>query len=58
MSLFSESVLNGLYPHGLIKSPISGGDGNTEYLALFGKNPEIPEKTADIAFVKEVVYGI
>ena len=32
--------------------------GNTEYLALFGKNPEIPEKTADIAFVKEVVYGI
>lgn len=58
MSLFSESVLYGLYPHGLIKSPISGGDGNTEYLALFGKNPEIPAKTADIAFVKEVVYGI
>ncbi len=58
MSLFSESVLYGLYSHGLIKSPISGGDGNTEYLALFEKEPEIPEKTSGAAFVKEVVYGV
>lgn len=58
MSLFSESVLYGLYPHELMKSPVKGGDGNTEYLALFRKKPEIPEKNADTAFVKEVVYGV
>lgn len=39
MSLFSESVLYGLYPHELMKSPVKGGDGNTEYLALFRKKP-------------------
>lgn len=46
MSLFSESVLYGLYPHELMKSPVKGGDGNTEYLALFRKKPEIPEKNS------------
>jgi len=29
---------HGIYLHGLIKSPIEGGDGNVEYLALFNKN--------------------
>ena len=28
----------GLYMQGLIKSPVTGGDGNTEFLALFGRN--------------------
>ena len=58
MSLFSESVLYGLYPHELMKSPVKGGDGNTEYLALFRKKPGISEKNADTSFVKEVVYGV
>ena len=30
----------GLYPTGLIRSPIEGGDGNVEYLAHFKKNSD------------------
>ena len=30
----------GLYPTGLIRSPIEGGDGNVEYLAHFRKNSD------------------
>ena len=34
-SLFRKAEAEGLYPEALIASPIEGGDGNREYLALF-----------------------
>lgn len=58
MSLFRSQYYTVFILHELMKSPVKGGDGNTEYLALFRKKPEIPEKNADTAFVKEVVYGV
>ncbi len=33
--LFHAAQINGLYPEALIPSPIEGGDGNREYIALF-----------------------
>ena len=36
--LFNRSVEAGLYPEKLTRSPITGGDGNTEYLVYFVKN--------------------
>ena len=36
--LFEKAKLSGLFPTGFTRSPITGGDGNTEYLALFVKN--------------------
>ena len=36
--LLSKASLSGLYPKAITRSPITGGDGNTEYLALFVKN--------------------
>lgn len=41
-ALFSAARANGLFPEGLIPSPISGGDGNREYLALFRAGTEPP----------------
>jgi 23S rRNA (cytidine1920-2'-O)/16S rRNA (cytidine1409-2'-O)-methyltransferase len=35
--LFEKSKLSGLFPAAFTRSPITGGDGNTEYLALFVK---------------------
>ena len=34
-TLFHTAEKAGLYPEALIPSPIAGGDGNREYLALF-----------------------
>ena len=36
--LFAKARLSGLSPEALTRSPITGGDGNVEYLALFVKN--------------------
>ena len=36
--LFEHSVECGLFPAALTRSPITGGDGNTEYLVCFVKN--------------------
>jgi len=35
--IFKSATDNFLIPQGVIKSPIEGGDGNTEYLAYFVK---------------------
>ena len=35
--LFAKARAEGLFPAALTRSPITGGDGNTEYLALFVK---------------------
>lgn len=46
----------GLYCGGVIHSPIEGGDGNHEYLALFSK---IKNKIAvDGLYIKKLVYGL
>lgn len=37
--VFASAKEHGLYPHALIRSPIVGGDGNVEFLALFSKAP-------------------
>ncbi|MBQ3489353.1 MAG: TlyA family RNA methyltransferase [Clostridia bacterium] len=46
-NLFQAAESEGLYPEALIPSPIEGGDGNREYLALFRigerKNTALPE---------------
>lgn len=52
-----ESVLGaadaeGLYCEGLTVSPIEGGDGNREYLALFGESGGF-----DRALIKQIVYN-
>ncbi len=39
--VFSFAVTCGMLPEKLIQSPITGGDGNTEYLALFRKCADI-----------------
>jgi 23S rRNA (cytidine1920-2'-O)/16S rRNA (cytidine1409-2'-O)-methyltransferase len=36
--LFERSAECGLFPAALTRSPITGGDGNTEYLVCFVKN--------------------
>ena len=36
-TLFEKARASGLYPCAFTRSPIAGGDGNTEYLALFVK---------------------
>ncbi|MBO5005818.1 MAG: TlyA family rRNA (cytidine-2'-O)-methyltransferase, partial [Clostridia bacterium] len=38
--LFECSKKAGLFPTALTRSPITGGDGNTEYLVCFIKNGE------------------
>ena len=38
LELFEKAKLANLFPVGFTRSPITGGDGNTEYLALFVKN--------------------
>lgn len=44
----------GLVPRGLIRSPIEGGDGNIEYLALFSRSGE--DSVGD-ALIDKVVLG-
>lgn len=43
--LFADARENSLYPAALTVSPIEGGDGNREYIALFIKDSGIPEIT-------------
>lgn len=43
--LLTASAQKGLFCHALMVSPIRGGDGNIEYLALFRKT-ERPQKLA------------
>lgn len=52
--LFTEAEEAGLYPEALSVSPIEGGDGNREYLALFriGKRQAPTPKN-----IKETVFG-
>ena len=45
-----ESALHGLYLRSVVLSPITGGDGNVEYLALFTR--ETPAKTTVFDFEK------
>ena len=52
--LFTEAEAMGLYPEALSVSPIEGGDGNREYLALF----RIGERRAPTPTnIKETVFG-
>ena len=53
-SLFAAAEKEGLFPEALIPSPIEGGDGNREYLALF----RIGEgKTFPSADIKKIVFS-
>ncbi len=47
--LFEEAELQGLYPEALIPSPIEGGDGNREYIALFRVGEKRETKPIEIA---------
>ena len=53
-NLFDAAQKEGLFPEALIPSPIEGGDGNREYLALFriGEGKGFP--SADI---KKTVFS-
>ncbi|MBO4217026.1 MAG: TlyA family RNA methyltransferase [Clostridia bacterium] len=53
--LCEEARRNGLAIQALIRSPIKGGDGNTEYLALFLFDPSAEEKLT-LYDVIDVVY--
>lgn len=53
--LFGKAALSGLYPAALTRSPITGGDGNTEYLALFVKN--VPSAPIAEETIKNCVMG-
>jgi 23S rRNA (cytidine1920-2'-O)/16S rRNA (cytidine1409-2'-O)-methyltransferase len=53
--LFEKATLSGLYPAALTCSPITGGDGNTEYLALFIKN--VPHAPISEETIKNCVMG-
>lgn len=55
LELFEKARLSGLYPAAFTRSPITGGDGNTEYLALFIKGEKtacVPEET-----IKNCILG-
>ncbi len=54
-ALFSLAPSFGLFPEKLIRSPIEGGDGNREYLALFCKNANT--KAPDASFIEKIVMG-
>jgi 23S rRNA (cytidine1920-2'-O)/16S rRNA (cytidine1409-2'-O)-methyltransferase len=45
----------GLLPHGLIRSPIAGGDGNVEFLLLLGTDPGGPAESGIAERVEAVV---
>ncbi len=53
-SLFAAAQKEGLFPEALIPSPIEGGDGNREYLALFriGNGKSFPS-----ANIKQTVFS-
>ena len=52
--LFKEAESCGLYPEALAPSPIEGGDGNREYLALFRIGKRERSFSAD---VKKIVFS-
>jgi len=52
--VLESALLHGLYTEGLICSPIEGGDGNREYLALFKKTSEPINKTIDKREITEI----
>ncbi|MBQ8496083.1 MAG: TlyA family RNA methyltransferase [Clostridia bacterium] len=52
--LFAAAEAEGLYPEALAPSPIEGGDGNREYLALFRIGEKRAENTIDI---KKTVFS-
>lgn len=41
--VFSSAKECGLFPQSLIRSPIVGGDGNVEFLALFSRTPSVSD---------------
>lgn len=51
--VFDSAVSVGLYPTGLCVSPIPGGDGNREYLALFSRQ----KCELDRSVIKKTVFG-
>ena len=53
-SLFEKATNEGLFPEALIPSPIEGGDGNREYLALFRIGEERVFTPSDI---KKIVFS-
>ena len=52
-NLFEIAEATGLYPEALAPSPIEGGDGNREYLALFRVGEKREHPPIDIA---KIVY--
>lgn len=54
MRVLESASLHGLYAEGLICSPIEGGDGNREYLALFRKTSEFAENKIDKKEIVEI----
>ena len=53
--VIDSAAERGLFCGGLTVSPIEGGDGNREYLALFTKNAD--HGVIDAAYIKRMVYG-
>ena len=53
--LFKKAASCGLFACGLIRSPITGGDGNTEYLSLFKKNTVLPRPSEK--HIEKIVMG-
>jgi 23S rRNA (cytidine1920-2'-O)/16S rRNA (cytidine1409-2'-O)-methyltransferase len=53
--LFSKAALSGLTAKALTPSPITGGDGNTEYLSLFVKNGGDVSVTDEM--ISKTVFG-
>ncbi len=51
MTLVQKAALYGFGCVSLMNSPIKGGDGNTEYLALFYKN----KKSIDLSYINQIV---
>ena len=54
-NLFQAAEKEGLYPEALIPSPIEGGDGNREYLALFRIGESNVTAMPDI---KKIVFSV
>lgn len=54
----AKAALDGLLLYDLIRSPIEGGDGNVEYLALFRKkNRSGTGNTVTPVNIRKIVYG-
>ena len=53
--LFEKAKLSGLFLAGFTRSPITGGDGNTEYLALFAKGEN--KASVSEAEIKKCILG-